>query len=229
MKKAIALFLAVLILGSFSLADDAVPGRGVCLSCGSSAGGSDFCVTCGAPPDSWICYDCQTKNLSDACMKCGKTMEASLTAQAEDPRPLTAWPAVCWLAASGDPASLLKLGTYYDRGIMVAKDADQALGLFRKAGEAGYAPAWLYLGKLYDGGIMVSADAAAAMECYQKAADLGSAEACWYVGSFYEDGTGVEQNYSLAADYYQMAAERGDADSWMSIAYFYLRGHGKRG
>ena len=192
MKRFLALVCALLLIGSFSLADGSVPGSRICLVCGSPTDESE-CPVCGALRECWVCYDCLTKNLSDTCMVCRTEKRDSLACQAEDPRPLTAWPAVSHLAAEGDPENLLRLGRYYEKGIMVTQDTDQALALFRKAGEAGYAPAWLYLGKLYDGGIMVGQDFTAAMECYQKAADLGDAEAFWYIGSFYEEGSGVAQ------------------------------------
>ena len=217
MKKTIALLFAFLLMISSACADGIIPGQRICQVCGNPTETTE-CLACGSPKECWVCYDCLTKNLSDTCMKCGKSRKDSLAAQAADPRALTAWPAVSCLAAEGDPENLLRLGTYYQRGIVVGQDIDQALALFRKSGEAGYAPAWLYMGKLYDGGIGVAVDLASALDCYQKAADLGSAEACWYVGSFYEEGDGVTQSYSLALDYYLMAADKGDADSLMPAA-----------
>ena len=222
--KTLSLLFSLLLLCSFSLAEEAAD-TWICLSCGCDARG-DVCEVCGEYQGAWICTGCGTRNLSAACRQCGKSREESLSEQASDPRPFAAYPAVRFLAASGDPASLLRLGRYYEKGIVVEQNTDQAVSCFRSAGEAGNPDAWIYLGRLYDAGVLVSRDYAEAMDCYQKAADLGSAEACWYLGSFYEEGTGVEQNYGMAIDYYHMAAERGDADAWMSLAYCYLQGNG---
>ena len=138
----------------------------------------------------------------------------------------TAMPAELLILEAGDAESLFKLGRYYEKGLFVNRDDEQALRCYRDAAEAGYAQAWVYLGRLYDAGVIVKPDAVFALECYRKAADMGSAQAYWYLGSFYEEGTGVEQNYGMAMDYYQMAADRGDADSWMSLAYMWLQGKG---
>ena len=91
----------------------------------------------------------------------------------------TAWPAVSCLAATGDPENLVRLGRYYEKGLFVTRDDEQALRCYRDAAEAGYAQAWVYLGRLYDAGVMVKPDAAFALDCYRKASEMGNAQAYW--------------------------------------------------
>ena len=83
--------------------------------------------------------------------------------QAADSRPFTAYPAVRLLAASGDPDALFRLGRYYEKGIIVEQNSDQALSCFRDAGAAGSVSAWIYLGRLYDAGVLVTRDYAEAI------------------------------------------------------------------
>ena len=198
MKKALALFLSLLLFCSAALADKKSGGdTWICLNCGQEVSG-ETCPVCGTLQGAWICVECGTRNLSAVCMNCDRTRDVSVAKQAADARPVAAFPSVRWLAASGDAASLFRLGQYYEKGIVVGQDKEKALSCFRNAAEAGHIPAWIYLGRLYDSGTLVGQDYALAMDCYQRAANLGSAEAYWYIGSFYEEGTGVEQNYALA-------------------------------
>lgn len=92
----------------------------ICLNCGRDTRG-DCCEVCGSLRDAWICYTCGTRNLSSTCMNCGKTRDESLTLQASDPRPLTAYPAVRILAASGDSDALKRLGQYFEKGIEIGR------------------------------------------------------------------------------------------------------------
>ena len=146
MKRTLALLWALLLLFPACLAEDADPW--ICLSCGQEAQGVR--CACGELRGAWYCVDCGRKNLSDTCAKCGKGRDLSIVMQSRDPRPAAAWPYVRYLAASGDAAALFQLGQYYEKGIIVEKDPEQALHCFRTAGEMGHVPAWLYLGKIYD-------------------------------------------------------------------------------
>ena len=222
-KAATALFLLIILLIPSACADLINSVQRICLVCGSPADTTE-CLACGSPKECWICNDCLTKNMSDACMNCGKTRQDSLAAQAADPRAMSAWPAVSYLAAEGDPVNLLRLGTYYQRGIVVEKDIDQALTLFRKAGEAGYAPAWLYLGKMYDGGIDVAVDLASALDYYQIAADKGDADSLMSLASFYLQGLGVEEDHDKALQLYREAAEAGSHLACDYLGYLYMTG-----
>ena len=160
-KRFLSLLLALLLLLSAACA--AEEDTWICLTCGQDASG-DTCAYCGETRDVWTCADCGTRNLSDTCSQCGKEKKVSLAVRASSPYPLTAFPALRVLAASGDAESLFKLGRYYEKGLFVNRDDEQALRCYRDAAEAGYAPAWVYLGRLYDAGVMVKPDAAFALD-----------------------------------------------------------------
>ena len=153
LKRILSLLLVLLFFcASAQAATPAQEPSRICLYCGAETT-ADVCDQCHELSIAWTCFDCGTRNLSDTCSSCGKEKHASLEQQAADPRPQVAFPAVRYLAAAGDPASLLRLGQFYEKGIGVGKDIDQAIACLRQAGEAGYAPAWVYLGRLYDAGI----------------------------------------------------------------------------
>ena len=136
MYRFLLFVLALILVSSAALA--AAPAQAptrICLYCGAETT-TDVCGQCHELSVAWTCIECGTRNLSDACNKCGKEKQASLEQQAADPHPQVAYPAVRYLAASGDPASLLRLGQFYEKGIGVSKDIDQAIACLRRAGEA---------------------------------------------------------------------------------------------
>ncbi len=78
----------------------------------------------------------------------------------------------------------------YLRGLQLAdgdgvpKDPSAAAGFYRKAAEAGYAPAQHDLASLYESGLGVERDFKQAAIWYRKAADQGDAEAQNNLGAF---------------------------------------------
>ena len=129
-KRFLSLLLALLLLLSAACA--AEEDTWICLTCGQDASG-DTCAYCGETRDVWTCADCGTRNLSDTCSHCGKEKKVSLAVRASSPYPLTAFPALRVLAASGDAESLFKLGRYYEKGLFVTRDDEQALRCYRDA------------------------------------------------------------------------------------------------
>ena len=150
LKRILSLLFVLLLLSAPALA--AAPAQepaGICLYCGAETT-ANVCGQCHELAVAWTCIECGTRNLSDTCRNCGMEKQTSLVQQAADPRPQLAFPAVRYLAAAGDPFSLFRLGQFYEKGLGVNKDIDQAVACLRSAGEAGYSPAWLYLGRLCD-------------------------------------------------------------------------------
>ena len=111
MIKKLFLFILFLVLCSACLTglSESAASPWLCLSCGNETTG-ESCPACGALRGQWYCDVCRIANLSDACLQCGKARDQMLAEQAEDPRPYFAWPAVRFLADSGLPASLFRLG-----------------------------------------------------------------------------------------------------------------------
>ena len=68
---------------------------------------------------------------------------------------------------------MTNLGFMYESGRGVAHDDAEAVRWYRKAADAGYAPAMRNLGMAYLNGLGVAKDGAEALGWYRKAAALG--------------------------------------------------------
>jgi TPR repeat protein len=90
----------------------------------------------------------------------------------------------------------------YDRG-----DFATAIAVWRKAAEAGTAPAMTELGSMYEKGQGTQRDFTAAANWYLKAWDHGGDKWAGYrLSQFYENGLGVEKNQSIANFWYTLAS-----------------------
>jgi len=118
-----------------------------------------------------------------------------------------------------------KLGLIYNQDKRVA----EAVSEFRKAAEAGYAPAQTMLGVLL-GQVQrngdVPKDAAEAVEWFRKAAAQGDAPAQCYLGLWYLLGCGVPKDYAQAAEWLRKSADQGFARAQEGLAFLYLYGFG---
>lgn len=93
------------------------------------------------------------------------------------------------------------------------KEYADAVRLFRKAAEQGYAPAQWKLGLCYDLGEGVAKNKEEAIRWYRKAADQGYANAQYNLGVCYQYGVGVQNNIAEARKWFQKAADQGDKDA----------------
>lgn len=120
----------------------------------------------------------------------------------------------------------------YQQGLRLAKsdsganNRPEATQFFRKAAEAGYAPAQYELGRLYADGPGVERDLKQAAFWYRKAADQGDAEAQNNLGALYAKGLGVRRSDSQAAHWYRLAAAQNDPEATSNLGAMYLRGRG---
>ncbi len=120
----------------------------------------------------------------------------------------------------------------YQQGLLLT-DTDratcnwyEAARFFRKAADAGYAPAQFELAHLYADGLGVTRSLKQAVYWYGKAADQGDAEAENNLGSLYAQGRGVHRSVSRAAHWYGLAAAQGDPGAISNLGVMYLRGKG---
>jgi len=113
--------------------------------------------------------------------------------------------------------------THYSKG-----EYEDAVRLYRKAAEQGYAPAQNSLGYCYDEGLGVPQNYEEAVKWYRKAADQGHAKAQCNLGECYFYGEGVNQNKEEAEKWYLKAAEHGAAEAQYSLGYCYQYGQGVR-
>lgn len=102
----------------------------------------------------------------------------------------------------------------------------EAARFFRKAADAGYAPAQYELAHLYADGLGVKRSLRQAVYWYGKAADQGDAEAENNLGSLYAQGRGVHRSASRAAHWYTLAAAQKDPGATSNLGVMYLRGQG---
>lgn len=126
------------------------------------------------------------------------------------------------VVTSDDPALSAILG---EAG--KAEDAgriDDAMALYRKAGEAGCTDATVHLAMM----LMDRSDDGRkeAIALLREACEAGNASAARNLGYCYAIGLGVDKNKELAAKLYIRASEAGNAKAMCNIGVLYLYGNG---
>lgn len=101
----------------------------------------------------------------------------------------------------GDGQACYDLGTRYEEGDGVAKNADRAVTLYERSCEIGDAGNCWYLGTVYeDGGFgLVAPNVNRAAALYRKGCERGDGNACFSLGLLYKAGKGVPRNPAAAA------------------------------
>jgi TPR repeat protein len=107
-----------------------------------------------------------------------------------------------------------------------AQDFSAATGFYRKAAEAGYAPAEYQLGCAYEAGLGIERDLKQAAAWYRKAADQGNPEAQNDLGAMYAKGQGVPRNDRQAVRWYRLAAAQKNPEATSNLGMMYLKGRG---
>ncbi len=103
----------------------------------------------------------------------------------------------------------------FDKSDIVA-----SMRLYRKAADAGYAPAQSRLAYLLD----KAEDNDEAFLWYQKAASQNNASAQFGLGQMYAEGEGTKQDYKQALHWFTKSAEQGHAPAIRTLARTYERG-----
>lgn len=124
--------------------------------------------------------------------------------------------ALRWLkkaADQGDLEAVTELGQCYEHGKGVERDRVQAVELYLKAAEGGYAPAQTLLADCYADyiGIGVPADREKAVLWYEKAAAQEDAKAQYSLGTCYESGKGIPKDILRALELYDAALRAGES------------------
>jgi localization factor PodJL len=110
--------------------------------------------------------------------------------------------------------AIFRLGTLYEKGMGVKKDAAVAQSYYLQAADRGNAKAMHNLAVLFaDGGSAGSSDYKTAAQWFRKAAERGVADSQFNLGILYARGIGVEQNLAESYKWFSLAAAQGDLDA----------------
>lgn len=110
------------------------------------------------------------------------------------------------LLDENNPGAACRLGDIYDNGYGVATNDIEAVRLYRKAAEAGYAEGEYKLGEMYFRGEGVEKDYAEGARWILKAAEKGVAEAQYRIAIAYLNGKGVEKDKKKSMEWLHKAA-----------------------
>lgn len=128
--------------------------------------------------------------------------------------------AAAWItraANAREPVAQYLLGTLYERGLGVKKDAAAALHWYEQAANQGNRKAMYRLGISYAQGIGVQKDYTQSASWFEKAAEAGLVDAQFNLAVLYERGEGVPQSLLDAYKWYAIAASHGDKESQLRV------------
>ncbi|MBR4761913.1 MAG: SEL1-like repeat protein [Clostridia bacterium] len=108
-------------------------------------------------------------------------------------------------AQAGHIRAMSELGVKYYTGDRVERNVDKAIGLYKKAAEAGLNVAHYNLGCYY----LNEKQYAEAFDCFTKAAEAGLAEAYNNLGYCHENGLGAQKDGMQALECYKKSYELG--------------------
>lgn len=126
--------------------------------------------------------------------------------------------------AKGSTGAMVELGVMLGTGAGVAKNADEARGLFDRAAKAGNARGATNLAALEGGS--AAANPAEARALYARAAEANSAEAQFQLGLLDAQGVGGAKDDAAARVLFEKAAAQGHADANMWAGAFWEIGRG---
>ncbi len=118
-----------------------------------------------------------------------------------------------------NPVVLSSLGHLYFEGLGIAMDQSLAVELFRKAADAGYAPASLRLGFAYLTGSGAEQNTLEARGWLEQAAADGSTTAMRQLGLSYRAPLADPPDPGTARQWYERAWEAGDAEALSHIGF----------
>ena len=132
-------------------------------------------------------------------------------------------------AEAGDAKAQFYYGLALERGAQGTKgDADraQAVELYKKAAEGGYALAQYRLGVLYQIGQGVEKDLGQARKWFGAAAEAGLREAEFNYAVMLETGAGGARDPKGAATLYEISAGKGVRQAFLPLGILFARGEG---
>lgn len=95
-----------------------------------------------------------------------------------------------------------------------------AMALFRRAADAGHAPAQARLGEILD----AAEEDREAVDYFRRSAQQGNAAGQYGLGGMYDKGEGVAKNAAAALEWYRLAAAQDHLPAVQAIAWAYCTG-----
>ena len=132
---------------------------------------------------------------------------------------------VCRAALEANPG-VPRLAFELARSLQHEKQYEEALSMYRRAAEAGYALAWNNLGAMYENGLGVAIDETEAVRLFRSAADTGNPLALRNLAMMYENGRGVAKDMAEAIHLYGRAADAGEMAAAYRLGQIYEDGLG---
>ena len=123
-------------------------------------------------------------------------------------------------AETGDAQAQFRLGSAYETGQGVGRDAGEAEKWYRRAAEAGLAEAQNSVGSI----LQARGQFTEALPWYEKASNQGHALATNNLAYLYDLGRGVTQDRRKGFELYSKAAELGWAEAMWNLANMYGAG-----
>lgn len=126
---------------------------------------------------------------------------------------------------SGDATSAYYLARMLELGLGVPADPVAAMGLYRKAAEAGDVAALNRVALMsYRGEVGVAQDYQKAAQFFERAAALGDANAAFNLGKMYFEGKGVAKDIGKTLEYYRQAAGKEHVLALNTLGALYREG-----
>lgn len=130
-------------------------------------------------------------------------------------------------ADSGNAEATYRLAYIYENGLAgIEKDTTEAIKLYHRSAQQGYAPAQNYLGFCYYRGCGVERNPDEALKWIQLAADNGDAKSYNNLGWLLLEGEGIIHDARKAAYWFERAAEKGVITAQSQLADLYKTGNG---
>ncbi len=128
------------------------------------------------------------------------------------------------LAQRGNASAQVSLGTAYDYGQGVSRDAVQAIRWYRAAAEQGHSGGQYNLALMYALGEGIQRDMIAASSWYKKSAEQGLAVAEFNLGMLYIEGDGVQKNTAEGIKWLRKAAQQNHTSAQYNLGMIYALG-----
>ncbi|MBI5393711.1 MAG: sel1 repeat family protein [Verrucomicrobia bacterium] len=109
-------------------------------------------------------------------------------------------------AEQGSILDQTRLGTCYEYGNGVTRDATEAVKWYRKAAEQGYNHAQLFLGFCYKNGEGVATNNIEAIKWFRKVGERGDPLGQYMLGFYHQYGKGVPTNNVEALKWFSLSA-----------------------